>query len=80
MRQLVAALGLSDFTEFGREADEIRQVVTMVEYENTFPFPVLFSSEMPSAVLAEVLSEAHLLQFLEFRTPITLCVQMRTRL
>jgi 2,3-bisphosphoglycerate-independent phosphoglycerate mutase len=63
MRQLVAALGLSDFTEFGREADEIRQVVTMVEYENTFPFPVLFSSEMPSAVLAEVLSEAHLLQF-----------------
>lgn len=35
----------------------------MVEYENTFLFPVLFASETPSAVLAEVLSDARLRQF-----------------
>jgi len=63
MRQLVAAIGLPDFDGFGREEENARRVTTMTEYDARFPFPVLFSKEMPDKVLAEVLADAGMRQF-----------------
>lgn len=62
-RQLAAAIGLEDFTEFNRNCTGFRQVVCMTEYDARFPFPVLFSREQPEQVLAEVIAEAGLKQF-----------------
>jgi 2,3-bisphosphoglycerate-independent phosphoglycerate mutase len=63
MRQLAAAVGLHDFDMFDREAEDARQVVSMTRYDAAFPFPVLFATETPAKVLAEVLADAGLQQF-----------------
>jgi 2,3-bisphosphoglycerate-independent phosphoglycerate mutase len=63
MRQLVAALGMEDFTGFERDAESTRRVVTMTRYDAAFPFPVLFDAKAPDKVLAQVLSDAGLRQF-----------------
>jgi 2,3-bisphosphoglycerate-independent phosphoglycerate mutase len=61
-RQLSAAFGLADFDAFERNGEPLRKLVCMTEYDANFPFDVLFASEMPQQVLAEVLSDAGLRQ------------------
>jgi 2,3-bisphosphoglycerate-independent phosphoglycerate mutase len=61
-RQLSAAFGLEDFDGFDRHGIRLKKLVCMTEYDATFPFPVLFAPQMPTQVLAEVISEAGLAQ------------------
>ncbi|HFD11965.1 MAG TPA: 2,3-bisphosphoglycerate-independent phosphoglycerate mutase [Crenotrichaceae bacterium] len=63
VRQLAAALGMEQFEEFGRKSAGPRQIVTMTEYSEDFPFPVLFPSIQPEKVLSEVVAEHGLKQF-----------------
>jgi len=63
MRQLAAAMGLTDFDGFDRAGEGARRVTAMTEYDARFPFPVLFPHEAPVKVLAEVLADAGLRQF-----------------
>ncbi|MEE9345529.1 MAG: 2,3-bisphosphoglycerate-independent phosphoglycerate mutase [Methylococcales bacterium] len=63
VRQLASALGMETFEEFGRKPAGPRQIVTMTEYSEDFPFPVLFPSIKPQKVLSEVISEHGLKQF-----------------
>ena len=62
-RQLAAAMGLQDFSNFDRGTADTRRLICMTEYDANYPFPVLFRPEIPEQVLAEVLSEAGLRQF-----------------
>ncbi len=48
MRQIVAAMGMQHFDQFDREGEGARRVVCMTEYDETFPFPVLFPPEVPT--------------------------------
>ena len=61
-RQLTAALGLTGFDAFDRDGTVMQRLVCMTEYDITYPFPVLFSPQIPEQVLAEVLSAAGLRQ------------------
>jgi 2,3-bisphosphoglycerate-independent phosphoglycerate mutase len=63
MRQLATAVGLHDFDQFDREGEEVRRVASMTEYEAALPFPVLFATDAPAKVLAEVLADSGLQQF-----------------
>jgi 2,3-bisphosphoglycerate-independent phosphoglycerate mutase len=63
VRQLSAALGLEHFEEFNRQSMGARNVVTMTEYSSEFPFSVLYPSDKPEQVLAEVIAEHGLKQF-----------------
>jgi 2,3-bisphosphoglycerate-independent phosphoglycerate mutase len=63
MHQFAATVGLHDFDTFDREAEGARRVVSMTRYDAAFPFPVLFDTEAPAKVLAEVLADAGLQQF-----------------
>ncbi len=63
VRQLASALGMETFEEFGRKPAGPRQIVTMTEYSEDFPFPVLFPCIKPKKVLSEVVSEHGLKQF-----------------
>ena len=62
-RQLVAAIGLADFTGFERGAATPRAITCMTQYDARFAFPVLFAPNPPRHVLAEVLSGHGLRQF-----------------
>lgn len=62
MRQLAAAIGLAEFSDFERGTGS-RRVVCMTQYNARFPFPVIFPPEHLEKVLAEVISEAGLKQF-----------------
>ena len=62
-RQMAAAIGLKDFDGFDRGSAGNRRLVGMTEYDVNFPFPVLFSPQIPEQVLAEVISDAGLKQF-----------------
>ena len=62
VRQLAAAFGLDNFDEFERNGICLKNLVCMTEYDATFPFPVLFPSQMPEQVLAEIISDAGLAQ------------------
>jgi 2,3-bisphosphoglycerate-independent phosphoglycerate mutase len=61
-RQLTAALGLPGFDAFDRDGTVMQRLVCMTEYDTTYPFPALFSPQIPEQVLAEVLSAAGLRQ------------------
>jgi 2,3-bisphosphoglycerate-independent phosphoglycerate mutase len=61
-RQLSAALGQENFAGFDRDNISTRKLVCMTEYDATFPFPVLFSAQIPDQVLAQVISDAGLRQ------------------
>jgi 2,3-bisphosphoglycerate-independent phosphoglycerate mutase len=61
-RQLSAALGLAGFDAFDREGIVMQRLVCMTEYNTTYPFPVLFSPQVPEQVLAELISAAGLKQ------------------
>lgn len=62
-RQLAAAIGLEDFSEFDRGDTGTRKLVTMTQYNAKFPFPILFEPQHPKDVLAEVVSKAGMRQF-----------------
>lgn len=62
-RQMAAAVGLREFSDFDRGQAGSRRLTCMTEYDATHAFPVLFKPEIPQQVLAEVLSDAGLRQF-----------------
>lgn len=63
VRQLSAAIGLDEFEGFDRGDVGTRMVTTMTQYNESFPFPVLFEQVIPEKVLAEVISDAGKKQF-----------------
>ncbi|MDR1007134.1 MAG: 2,3-bisphosphoglycerate-independent phosphoglycerate mutase [Campylobacteraceae bacterium] len=62
MRQIVKAFGETEFDYFQREKKDVN-IITMCEYDKTFPFPMLFVSENPTQTLCEVISREGISQF-----------------
>lgn len=62
MRQLVPAIGDAAFNHFDRPRGTFA-LVTMTEYAKEFPWPILFTKDEPTEVLAEVVSRAGKTQF-----------------
>ena len=62
IRQLTAACGLESFEHFDRNGKYLKKLVCMTEYNATFPLPVLFPTQKPDQILAEIISEAGLAQ------------------
>ena len=62
IRQLTAACGLESFEHFDRNGIYLKKLVCMTEYNAIFPLPVLFHTQRPKQILAEVISEAGLAQ------------------
>ncbi len=62
MREIVTAIGDEDFDRFERTA-LLPKVVTIVEYDEKFEFPVMFEKIVPKNTLSEVISAAGLDQF-----------------
>ncbi len=63
MRQLSAAVAMPEFEHFDRGSEQARTALCMTSYNDAYPFPVLFPPEIPTKVLAEVISDAGLQQF-----------------
>ncbi|QKG29976.1 2,3-bisphosphoglycerate-independent phosphoglycerate mutase [Campylobacter sp. RM16187] len=61
MREIVAAFGVSEFSEFKRPF-VVQNLVTMTEYDANFSFPVLFENDKINNTLAQVISRAGLRQ------------------
>ncbi len=62
VRQLTAAFGLAEFDAFDRQGIVLQRLVCMTQYDATYPFPVLFTPQLPDQVLAQVISDAGLRQ------------------
>ncbi|HUF75962.1 MAG TPA: 2,3-bisphosphoglycerate-independent phosphoglycerate mutase [Longimicrobiales bacterium] len=62
MRQIVAALTLEDFDGFERDAPRPAEIVTMTEYEPSFPVRVAFGSDDVRMGLSEVVASGGLKQ------------------
>ena len=56
MRQIVAALALPGFNGFDVAGRPAIDLVTMTQYDETFPFPMAFGPAVLSRIVAEVLS------------------------
>ncbi|MBU2811313.1 2,3-bisphosphoglycerate-independent phosphoglycerate mutase [Acidithiobacillus thiooxidans] len=63
MRQLSAAVAMPEFEHFDRGSEQAKTALCMTSYNDAYPFPVLFPPEIPTKVLAEVISDAGLQQF-----------------
>ncbi len=61
MREMVSAIADESFSGFEREYKKVN-LVTITEYDKSFPYPVLFSKEAPKNTLAEVISKEGLRQ------------------
>ena len=61
VREITTALGADEFEHFERKPIKLN-IVTMTQYDATFPYPTLFSKEAPKNTLAEVISKAGLNQ------------------
>jgi 2,3-bisphosphoglycerate-independent phosphoglycerate mutase len=61
VREITSAIGDPDFVGFERDFIKT-SLVTMTEYEKSFPYPVLFRKEVPKNTLAEVISSNGLRQ------------------
>jgi len=61
VREITTALGDKEFNGFKREFLPLN-IVTMTQYDASFPYPVMFSKEIPKNTLAEVVSDAKLTQ------------------
>lgn len=61
-REIVASLGLKDFSAFYRKFFPNILIGCMCEYDESFPFPILFPKEKVRDTLAEVLSKHGLRQ------------------
>ena len=62
MREIVTALGDSDFTQFPHHGLNIH-LATITEYDKSFQYPVLFRKDTPKNTLAEVIAKNGLKQF-----------------
>lgn len=60
-REIIKALGDSNFTAFKREKRNIK-ILCMCEYDATFNFPILFPKENLKYTLAEIISKNNLTQ------------------
>ncbi|MEY2340714.1 2,3-bisphosphoglycerate-independent phosphoglycerate mutase [Acidithiobacillus sp. IBUN Pt1247-S3] len=63
MRQLCSAIALPDFHNFDRGGEKARPSTCMTAYDEQFELPLLFPTEIPQQVLAEVIADAGLAQF-----------------
>ncbi len=61
VREITTALGDREFNRFERDYIPLN-IVTMTQYDASFPYPVLFKKEIPQNTLAEVISRAGLTQ------------------
>jgi 2,3-bisphosphoglycerate-independent phosphoglycerate mutase len=61
VREITTALGDREFDGFDRDYISLN-IVTMTEYDASFPYPVMFRKEVPKNTLAQVVSEAKLTQ------------------
>ncbi len=57
MRQIVRALAVDDFAEFDPGPRPTVTLVTMTQYDETFPFPAAFPPMVLSRIVAQVVSE-----------------------
>src|SRR5690349_3093194 len=57
MRQIVQALAVDGFDTFDTGARPAIDLVTMTQYDETFPFPMAFGPMVLSQIVAQVLSE-----------------------
>jgi 2,3-bisphosphoglycerate-independent phosphoglycerate mutase len=55
MRELVRAVGMDGFTQFERAQKRVN-IVTICEYDKSFPYPILFPSDNPTDTLADVIA------------------------
>ncbi len=63
MRQITRALADPSFDEVARGgADPVGRYVTMTEYEEGWPYPVLFAPHRPAVTIAKVIAERELKQ------------------
>ena len=62
VREIVEALFNPNFNEFEKKHKKLN-IATMTEYSKDFTLPILFKEELPSNVLADVISKAGLRQF-----------------
>ena len=62
-RQMVAALGASDFTGFDRGDAPLAQITCMMTYDRRLNMPVAFEPERPATTLGQVISALGLAQF-----------------
>jgi len=61
VREITTALGDKEFNEFDREYIPLN-IVTITQYDASFPYPVMFRKAVPQNTLAEVVSRAKLTQ------------------
>ncbi len=62
VRELSKAIGFEKFDEFKRKRGYFK-VITMTEYDSSYPFEVMFKTEVPKNTLAEVISKEGYAQF-----------------
>lgn len=62
MREISKAIGFKEFSEFSRVAVPAK-VITMTEYDSSYPFEIMFHGKSAKNTLAEVISNAGLSQF-----------------
>lgn len=62
MREIVTAIGDDDFNKFEKKKLKLN-IATIVEYDETFNYPVMFEKSVPKNTLAEIISRAGLDQF-----------------
>lgn len=60
-RELIRALGDSEFNHFEREKKDIK-ILCMCEYDASFNYPILFPKDNVSDTLAEIISQQNLTQ------------------
>jgi 2,3-bisphosphoglycerate-independent phosphoglycerate mutase len=63
MRQIVRALAIEGFDAFDTGARPQIDLVTMTQYDETFPFPMAFGPAVLSRIVAQVLSENGMTMF-----------------
>jgi len=61
VREITTALGDKDFNRFNREYIPLN-IVTITQYDASFPYPIMFRKAIPKNTLAEVVSQAKLTQ------------------
>lgn len=62
MRQSLRALALPDFNGFETGPRPLLHIVTMTQYDDTFPFPVAFGPQSMKHLVGEVIADAGLTQ------------------
>ena len=61
VREITTALGSKEFNDFNRDYIPLN-IVTMTNYDASFPYPIMFKKEIPKNTLAEIISRAKLTQ------------------